>query len=89
MSPVCKMADNGPPNVAQKVKVVLFYTETKSVVATLRSFRAHFGQFGWLSDIFKRMGGFVTRHDQNKTLDNATGQIKHLFQANVCDRLHP
>ena len=34
MSPVCKMADNGLFTVDQKVKVVLFYAETKSVVAT-------------------------------------------------------
>ena len=37
------MADNGRLTVDQKVKVVLFYAETKSVVATQRSFRAHFG----------------------------------------------
>ena len=43
MSPVCKMADNGLLTVDQKVEVVLFYAETKSVVATQRSFRAHFG----------------------------------------------
>ena len=43
MSPVCKMADNGLLTVAQKVKVVLFYAEIKSVVATQRRFRAHFG----------------------------------------------
>ena len=43
MSPVCKMADNGPLTVDQKVKVVLFYAETKSVVATQRRFRSHFG----------------------------------------------
>ena len=43
MSPVCKMADNGRLTVDQKVKVVLFYAETKSVVATLRRFRARFG----------------------------------------------
>ena len=43
MSPVCKMADNGRLTVDQKVKVVLFYAETKSVVATQRSFSAHFG----------------------------------------------
>ena len=43
MSPVCKMADNGRLTVDQKVKVVLFYAETKSVVATERRFRAHFG----------------------------------------------
>ena len=43
MSPVCKMADNGRLTVDQKVKVVLFYAETKSVVATQRGFRAHFG----------------------------------------------
>ena len=43
MSPVCKMADNGQLTVDQKVKVVLFYAETKSVVATQRRFRAHFG----------------------------------------------
>ena len=38
------MADNGQLTVDQKVKVVLFYTETKSVVTTQRSFRAHFGK---------------------------------------------
>ena len=43
MSPVCKMADSGRLTVDQKVKVVLFYAETKSVVATQRRFRAHFG----------------------------------------------
>ena len=43
MSPVCKMADNGRLTVEQKVKVVLFYAETKSVVATQRRFRVHFG----------------------------------------------
>ena len=43
MSPVCKMAENGRLTVDQKVKVVLFYAETKSVVATQRRFRAHFG----------------------------------------------
>ena len=43
MSPVCKMADNGRLTVDQKVKVVLFYAEIKSVVATERRFRAHFG----------------------------------------------
>ena len=43
MSPVCKMADNGRLTVDQKVKVVLFYAETKSVVANQRRFRAHFG----------------------------------------------
>ena len=43
MSPVCKMANNGRLNVDQKVKVVLFYAETKSVLATQRRFHAHFG----------------------------------------------
>ena len=43
MSPVCKTADNGRLTVDQKVKVVLYYAETKSVVATQRRFRAHFG----------------------------------------------
>ena len=43
MSPVCKMADNGWLTVDQKLKVVLFYAETRSVVATQRRFRAHFG----------------------------------------------
>ena len=43
MSPVCKMADNEPLTVDQKVKVVLFYAETESVVATERRFRAYFG----------------------------------------------
>jgi hypothetical protein len=32
------MADNGLLTVDQKVKVVLFYAETKSVVATQRRF---------------------------------------------------
>ena len=36
MSPVCKMADNGRLTVDQKVEVVLFYAETKSVVANQR-----------------------------------------------------
>ena len=43
MSPVCKMADNWLLTVYQNVKVVLFYAETKSVVATQRRFPAHFG----------------------------------------------
>ena len=43
MSQVCKMADNGRLTVDQMVKVVLIYAETKSVVATQRRFRAHFG----------------------------------------------
>ena len=43
MAPVCKMADNGRLTVDQKVKVVLFYAETKSVGATQRCFRAYFG----------------------------------------------
>ena len=43
MSPVCKTADNGRLTVDQKVKVVLFYVETNSVVTTQRHFRAHFG----------------------------------------------
>ena len=43
MSPVCKMAGNGWLTVNQKVKFVLFYAETKSVVPTHRRFRAHFG----------------------------------------------
>ena len=37
------MAENGLLIVDQKVKVVLFNEETKSVVATQRRFRAHFG----------------------------------------------
>ena len=36
------MADSGRLAVDQKVKVVLFYVETKSVVATQRWFLAHF-----------------------------------------------
>ena len=43
MSPVCKVADNGRLTVDEKVKVVLFYAETKSVVATQRRFLAPFG----------------------------------------------
>ena len=42
MSPFCKIADNGRLTVDQKVKVVLLYAETKSVVATQRCFRARF-----------------------------------------------
>jgi hypothetical protein len=37
------MADNERLSLDQKVKLVLFYTETKSVVETQRRFRAHFG----------------------------------------------
>ena len=37
------MADNGRLTVDQKVEVALFYAETKSVVATQRRFRVHFG----------------------------------------------
>ena len=37
-----KMADNGRLTVDQKVKLVLFYAETKSVVVTQRRFHAHF-----------------------------------------------
>ena len=36
------MADNGQLTVDQKMKVVLFYAETKSIVATRRHFRACF-----------------------------------------------
>ena len=43
MSPVCKMADNRRLTVDLKVKVVLFYAETKSVVAIQRRFHAQFG----------------------------------------------
>ena len=43
MSPVCKMADNGRLTIDQKVKVVLFYAETKSVLATQKRFLANFG----------------------------------------------
>ena len=38
MSPVCKMADNGRLTVDQNMKAVLFYAETKSVVATQERF---------------------------------------------------
>ena len=37
------MVDNGRLTVDQKVKVVLFNAETKSVVATQTRFCAHFG----------------------------------------------
>ena len=37
------MADNRWLSVDQKVKVVLYYAETKSVVATQRRIRARFG----------------------------------------------
>ena len=46
------MADNGRLTVDQKVKVVLFYAETKSVAATQRRFRAHFGEVGSLQTDF-------------------------------------
>ena len=42
-TPVCKMVDNRRLTVDQKVKVVLFYAETESVVVTQRRFLAHFG----------------------------------------------
>ena len=38
MSPVYKMVENGRLTVDQKVKVILFYAETKTVVATQRRF---------------------------------------------------
>jgi transposase len=37
------MADNGRLTVEQKVKFVLFFAETKSVIETQRRFRSHFG----------------------------------------------
>ena len=37
------MADYGLLTVDRKFKVVLFYVETKSVIATQRGFHAHFG----------------------------------------------
>ena len=43
MSPVRKMADNGRLTVDQMVKVVWFYAETKSLVATQRRFLAYLG----------------------------------------------
>ena len=43
MSPVCNMADKGRLTVDQKMNAVLFYAETKSIVATQRRFLAHFG----------------------------------------------
>ena len=43
MLPVCNMADNGLLTVDLKVKVVLFYAETKGVAATQRRFIAYFG----------------------------------------------
>ena len=61
MSPVCKMADNGRLNVDQKVKIVSFYAETKSVVATQRRFRAHFGT-SWApfkQKIYRRSSGTI------------------------------
>ena len=51
MSPVCKMADKGRLTVDQKVKVVLFYAETKSVVATQRLFLHTLVQGGLLGNI--------------------------------------
>ena len=50
MSPVCKTADNGRLTVDQKVKVLLFYAETKSVVATQRLFVHTLVQGGLLAN---------------------------------------
>ena len=50
MSPACKMADNGRLIVDQKVEVVLFYAETKSVVATQRRFVHTLVQGGLLAN---------------------------------------
>ena len=50
MLPVCKMADNGRLTVDPKVNVVLFYAETKSVVAIQTRFSAHFGKGGLLAN---------------------------------------
>ena len=50
MSPVFKMVDNGRLTVDQKVKVVLFYAETKSVVATQRLFVHTLVQGGLLAN---------------------------------------
>ena len=47
MSPVCKMADSGRLTVDQKVKDVLFYAETKSVVATQRRFARGYEAKQW------------------------------------------
>ena len=44
------MADNGRLNVDQKVKVVLFYAETKSLVATKRLFLHTLVQDGLLAN---------------------------------------
>ena len=61
MSPVCKIADNGRLTVEQKVKVVLFYAETKSVVATQRRFREHFGirWAPWKQTIYRLSLGII------------------------------
>ena len=45
-----KMADNGRLTVDQKVKVILFYAETKSVVATQRLFVHTLVQGGLLAN---------------------------------------
>ena len=50
MSPVCKIADNGRLTVDQKVKLVLFYAETKSVVVTQRRFVHTLVQGGLLTN---------------------------------------
>ena len=44
------MADNGRLTIDQKVKVILFYAETKSVVATQRRFRHTLVQGGFLAN---------------------------------------
>ena len=44
------MAYNGRLTVDEKVKVVLFYAETKSAIATHRRFHAHLVQDGLLAN---------------------------------------
>ena len=61
MSPVCKMADNGRLTVDQKVEDVLFYAETKRVVATQRRFRANFGT-RWGSLQTDSLQTFIRKH---------------------------
>ena len=54
MSLVCKMADNGRLTVDQKVKVVLFYAETKSR-KVLTSVRVR------LQEVVRQNGGHIER----------------------------
>jgi hypothetical protein len=53
------MADNGRLTVNKQAKVVLFYAESKSVVATQRSFLAHVGTRSAILQTFYKLVTFI------------------------------